>query len=100
MGIAPDGTISAGGRPVGQIGLFLPEDPLTLTREDGVRFSSNGVLPADDARMLQGYVEESNVDPVLQVARMIEVQRAYELGQSFMENEDKRIRGVIDTLGR
>jgi len=100
VGIAPDGTISAGGRPVGQIGLFLPEDPLTLTREDGVRFSSNGVLPADDARMLQGYVEESNVDPVLQVARMIEVQRAYELGQSFMENEDKRIRGVIDTLGR
>lgn len=100
VGIAPDGTISAGGRPVGQIGLFLPEDPLSLTREDGVRFSANGVLPAEDARMLQGYVEESNVDPVLQVARMIEVQRAYELGQSFMENEDKRIRGVIDTLGR
>ena len=100
VGIAPDGTISAGGRPVGQIGLFLPEDPLSLTREDGVRFSTNGVLPAEDSRMLQGYVEESNVDPVLQVARMIEVQRAYELGQSFMENEDKRIRGVIDTLGR
>lgn len=100
VGIAPDGTISAGGRPVGQIGLFLPEDPLSLTREDGVRFSSNGVLPAEESRMLQGYVEESNVDPVLQVARMIEVQRAYELGQSFMENEDKRIRGVIDTLGR
>lgn len=100
VGIAPDGTISAGGRPVGQIGLFLPEDPLSLTREDGVRFSTNGVLPAEDSRMLQGYVEESNVDPVLQVARMIEVQRAYELGQSFMENEDKRIRRVIDTLGR
>lgn len=100
VGIAPDGTISAGGRPVGQIGLFLPEDPLSLTREDGVRFSTNGVLPAEDSRMLQGYIEESNVDPVLQVARMIEVQRAYELGQSFMENEDKRIRGVIDTLGR
>ena len=100
VGIAPDGTISAGGRPVGQIGLFLPDDPLSLTREDGVRFSANDVLPAEDARMLQGYVEESNVDPVLQVARMIEVQRAYELGQSFMENEDKRIRGVIDTLGR
>lgn len=100
VGIAPDGTISAGGRPVGQIGLFVPDDPLSLTREDGVRFSANDVLPAEDARMLQGYVEESNVDPVLQVARMIEVQRAYELGQSFMENEDKRIRGVIDTLGR
>ena len=24
----------------------------------------------------------------------------YELGQSFMDQEDKRMRGVIDTLGR
>jgi flagellar basal-body rod protein FlgF len=31
---------------------------------------------------------------------MIEVQRAYELGQSFMEKEDERIRGVIQALSR
>jgi flagellar basal-body rod protein FlgF len=31
---------------------------------------------------------------------MIEVQRAYELGQGFLDREDQRMRGVIDTLGR
>ena len=31
---------------------------------------------------------------------MIEVQRAYELGQGFIDKEDERIRGVIKTLGR
>ncbi len=31
---------------------------------------------------------------------MIAVQRAYELGQSFLDREDDRARNVIQTLGR
>ena len=31
---------------------------------------------------------------------MIEVQRAYEMGQTFLDREDQRIRSVIQTLGR
>lgn len=100
IAIAPDGTISADGNPIGQIGIFLPSDPLGLAREDGVRFAATGGIEAVDGRMLQGFVEESNVNPILQVSRMIEVQRAYELGQSFMEQEDERIRGVVAALGR
>ena len=50
--------------------------------------------------MLQGYLEDSNVDPILEITRMIEVQRAYELGQTFLDREDQRIRGVLQTLGR
>jgi len=61
---------------------------------------ATGGIEAVDGRMLQGFVEESNVNPILQVSRMIEVQRAYELGQSFMEQEDERIRGVVAALGR
>jgi len=101
IGIAPDGTISADGQPIGQIGLVLPTDPLGLVREDGVRFrADDGVEEAPFGRILQGFVEESNVNPVLEVARMIEVQRAYELGQGFSEREDERIRGLIRALGK
>lgn len=101
VGIAPDGTISAGGQAVGQIGLFVPTDPMQMIREDGVRFRSDaGVEPALDGRMLQGFLEESNVDSILEVTRMIEVQRAYELGQSFLDKEDERIRGAIRALGQ
>jgi flagellar basal-body rod protein FlgF len=49
---------------------------------------------------MQGFLEESNVDPVSEIARMIEVQRAYEMGQAFLDREDERIRGVISTLSR
>lgn len=101
VGIASDGTISADGQPVGQIGLVLPADTGAMTRLDGVTFrTDDGLEPANNARILQGFLESSNVDPVLELARMIEVQRAYEMGQSFLEREDERIRNVIQTLGR
>lgn len=101
IGIATDGTISADGQPIGQIGLFLPADPLDLQRQDGVRFAApSGVQPLGEGRVLQGFIEGSNVDPVAEIARMIEVQRAYELGQTFLEHEDKRVGSVISTIGR
>ncbi|SMX40341.1 flagellar hook-basal body complex protein [Octadecabacter ascidiaceicola] len=101
VGIAPDGTISAGGQPVGQIGLVNPINLAGMVREDGVRFrADDGHEPALEGRMLQGFVEESNVDPVLEISRMIEVQRAYELGQSFLDKEDERIRSAIRALGK
>lgn len=99
ISVAADGTLSAEGRLLGQIGLVQPTDPLGLVREDGVRFRADaGIEPAENATILQGFVEGSNVNPILQVSRMIEVQRAYEMGQSFLETEDQRIRNAVKTL--
>lgn len=96
--VAADGTLSADGQPVGRIGLYLPADPIDLRRDTGVAFSAPGGVIPTEARLLQGFVEASNVDPVAEVARMIEVQRAYELGQGFLDQEDERIRAAIRTL--
>jgi flagellar basal-body rod protein FlgF len=101
IGIAPDGTVSAGGQPITQIGIVQPIDDMGLMREDGVMFRADGGFePAEEGKMLQGFLEESNVNPVMQITRMIEVQRAYELGQSFMDKEDERIRAVMQALSR
>ncbi|MBK0325742.1 flagellar hook-basal body complex protein [Rhodobacteraceae bacterium F11138] len=99
ISVAADGTLSADGQLLGQIGLFQPVEALRLVREDGVMFRADaGVDPAENATILQGFVEGSNVNPILQVSRMIEVQRAYEMGQSFLETEDQRIRNAVKTL--
>lgn len=96
MAIGRDGTISAEGRAVGQIGVVRPLDVNRMLREGGTLFDSQaGTEPVENPRVMQGFVEASNVDPILQVARMVEVQRAYELGQSFMEREDERIRNAL-----
>lgn len=101
LGIAPDGTISADGRAIGQIGLYLPAEGDRLDRRDGVMFRpSTDPEAAPDARILQGFLEASNVDPISQMARMIEVQRAYEMGQKFLDAENERVRSVMQTLIR
>ena len=99
ISIAPDGTVSADGSPLGQIGLFKPAEAHTMVREDGVMFRVDGdIEETDQAQILQGFVEGSNVNPMSQMARMIEIQRAYEMGQSFLETEDQRIRNAIKNL--
>lgn len=99
INIGADGTMTADGNTIGQIGLFKPTDANTMTREDGVMFQVNGEIEeAPTATMVQGYKEGSNVNAILEVSRMIEIQRAYEMGQSFLETEDKRIRSAITNL--
>ncbi len=101
LGISADGTVSAGGKPLGQVGLVRPTDPIDLIREDGVMFRTEGEIePVPDGRVLQGFLEGANVDPVGQIARMIEVQRAYEMGQSFLDSENKRLLSALESFTR
>lgn len=101
VGIGTDGTISADGNPIGQIGIFAEPSLSDLRHEAGTLFDPGGAVePMDDGTIRQGFIEESNVDPVLEISRMVEVQRAYELGQSFLDQEDQRIRMTITSLTR
>ncbi|MEM1066171.1 MAG: flagellar hook-basal body complex protein [Pseudomonadota bacterium] len=100
--VAQDGTVSSDGQPLAQIGLWDNPGPTPPARRDGVMFRPDGApIPAEPgARILQGFVEEANVNPITEMARMIEVQRAYELGQGLLDREDERIRAVIRTLAQ
>jgi flagellar basal-body rod protein FlgF len=100
IAVAQDGTLSADGRPLSRIGLWQPSDPMTLKHQAGTMFSAGDLEPAEGGQVMQGYLEDSNVDPMSEIARMIAVQRAYELGQGFLDREDERARNVIATLGR
>ncbi|PIE12430.1 MAG: flagellar basal-body rod protein FlgF [Rhodobacterales bacterium] len=101
LAVSADGTVSTNGRPLTQIGIYLPTDPLEMAREDGVMFRSDaGVEPTEGASIVQGFLESSNVNPVGQIARMIEVQRAYEMGQSFLDAENERMREALKTFVR
>lgn len=100
VAVAADGTLSANGQPIAQVGLWQPADPLSLRHQAGTLFAADAVEPSEGATVMQGMLEDSNVEPVSEIARMIEVQRAYELGQKFLDAEDERVRGVIQALGR
>lgn len=101
LAVSSDGTISTNGAPIGQIGVVQPVNPQGMVREDGVMFRADeGFEPAEQARVLQRFVENSNVDAISQLTRMIEVQRAYELGASFLDSEDERVRAALRAIAQ
>lgn len=101
VSVATDGTMSANGQPLAQLGVVNVGDPNSLFREDGVLFRPEAPYdPVENAVVFQGYLEKSNVNAVTELTRMIEVQRGYEMGQKLLEREDDRIRAVTRTLGR
>lgn len=51
-------------------------------------------------KISQGYVEASNVNPVLEMVRMIEVNRAYEANQKSIQSEDSMLGKLINETAR
>ena len=100
VALAEDGTLSADGTPFGKVGIVTPDDRNSLQHQMGTLFTAGPTQAVDKPMVLQGFLEDSNVDAVSEVARMIEVQRAYEMGQGFLDHEDERLKSVIQTLGR
>lgn len=97
VSIGNDGTISADGELIDRIGVGLADG--ILLRDSSTYFSApDGFANADEAMIVQGALERSNVSPVLEIARLIEVQRAYEAGQALLEREDDRISQLITAL--
>lgn len=97
--VAADGTVSLADRLLGQIGVVSVPPGANLQRESGVMFSTDApLLASDDSTVLQGHLEGSNVDAISQLTRMIEVQRAYELGQKLLDLDDERAKSALQTL--
>ncbi|MCI5047842.1 MAG: flagellar hook-basal body complex protein [Aquisalinus sp.] len=100
IAIAGDGTISADGNALGRLGVVTAA-PENLVREGSNLWrAEGGYKPVEERTVLQGFIESSNVDPVSEIARLIEVQRNYETGQKIFEQEDERISQVIQTVSR
>lgn len=101
VSVGSDGTLSADDEPMARIGIFSVTDPTSLQHRGGTSFeATEEPVFADTARVRQGFLEASNVDPVFEITRLIEVQRNYELGQSLLDREDERIRAAISALSR
>jgi len=95
--VGGDGVISADGQLVDQIALVVPNGE--MLRDTNTMFTApGGTEQAEGATLIQGALEQSNVSPVLEIARMIEVQRAYEAGQSMLEREDQRLTQLITAV--
>ena len=96
--ISPDGSVSADGNTFGRVGVVTAPEETLMREGSNLWIARNGYEPVENATVAQGYLEASNVSPVSEIARLIEVQRSYEAGQTLLEKEDERIEQVIRTI--
>ncbi len=100
ISITSDGAITVGDQVIGKLGIVVT-DPAFLVRAGQNQFQTeNGHQPASDARVHQFSLEGSNVSAVEELARLIEVQRTYEAGKNFSDNDGERITRTIRALAQ
>jgi flagellar basal-body rod protein FlgF len=101
--VAADGMIMQGAQQAGAIGLFEIEAGAKLTRAEG-----SAVIPDRPARaiveftksaVMQGYSEKSNVNPVLEMTRLIAIQRTFESVAKNIESTESVMNDALKTLG-
>lgn len=101
VAIAADGSISRGELQLGRIDLVRFDDRRALRKEGDNLFAADGpARPAPDARLRQGMVEQSNVQPVLEITQLIEVSRAYERVTRMVDSTEDLSRRAVERLGR
>jgi flagellar basal body rod protein FlgG len=100
--IDQNGNVMAGGAALATIDLVFFEDPqAALTPDQGNLFTTEEQPVADGTvRMLQGYLEMSNVNPTQLMTQLVEVARSYEAAQKMVQNQDELLGKAISTLGR
>ena len=101
--IAHDGTITQNGKSVGAVGLFIMDPNAKLTRLEGaIVLPDRPPVPSIDANasgIMQGYIERSNVDPVKEMTRLIEVQRTFEAITASINQIEGSLNESIRVLG-
>lgn len=101
--IAQDGMITQNSRQIGAIGIFNLDDGAKLKRFDnsGVVTDkpASPVLDFSRSGVAQGYVEGANINPVLEIAKMIAVSRAFESMSSALQGSESSLKDAIKTLG-
>jgi flagellar basal-body rod protein FlgF len=101
--VAEDGTISQGTTRVGKLGVYTFPSMGTLEKTgDNLYQNTSNQQPqtAQAARVRQGMLESSNVQPILEITRLIEVSRAYEQMAKMMDSTADLARSAVQRMGK
>jgi len=98
--IAADGTVSGKTGQIGRLRVVDFENPRLLAKEGASLYATDQPpITADNFKLQSGMLESSNVQPVLEIAHMIEVMRAYQATATLSQSQEDLMRRAIQELG-
>lgn len=101
--VGTDGRVVQDGKVVASIGLFQAD----LT-QGFLRYDNSGVLPTAamqpvvdtrDTGVMQGYIEQSNVNAIGEMTELISINRSFESVSSLLSSTESSFSDAIKTLG-
>jgi flagellar basal-body rod protein FlgF len=103
--VSQRGDIFDGGNTVGRLALvdFLIPDDLQKVGNSNYTLKStarSAALPAEEARVHQGFTESSNVNVVQEMADMIAANRVFEAAQKAIKGHDQMDDKLINVVGK
>jgi flagellar basal-body rod protein FlgF len=99
--ISGDGTLSTETGPAGRIAVVKPTDPMALQAEGDQLFNATGPTePVATPSIVQGTLEGSNVQPILETTRMMAALREFQFVSQFVQAEADRQKEAVDRILR
>ncbi|MCW0234232.1 MAG: flagellar basal-body rod protein FlgF [Ferrovibrio sp.] len=100
--MAVDGTINVGQQQVAKIDLvnFENEQELRKTAQGLFATTQEPTAAPATTTLVQGMLEASNIEPIVEMTNMIELLRQYQSTQSLLDGENDRLKMAIQRLGR
>ncbi|HYH20742.1 MAG TPA: flagellar basal-body rod protein FlgF [Azospirillum sp.] len=101
--VGTDGLVSADDQMVARLRVVRFDDPQALRQSGDVLFAADvGVepMPAPDTHTVQGKIEQSNVQGIGEVTRMMDLSRDYQAVTRMVEEGQDLLRSAINRLGK
>lgn len=99
LSVAADGTVSSAQGVVGRIGLVEFADAQRLRKTGGGLYRAEAPpAPAERSRVVQGMLEGSNVQPILEMTEMMATVRAYQGVQRLLDTHHELQRRAIERV--
>ncbi len=98
--ISRKGEIIQEGKIAGKLKMIKAEDSLSVKPLGGGVYEINSEKKASTGDILQGYVENSNVNPVEEMASMIRVMREFERLEKTISQENASVTKMLSSMGK
>ena len=100
LSVSGAGTLQSENGEIGKIGIVTAADQMKLRAEGSRLFdaSATTTAPATAATITQGSLEESNIQPTMEVTRMMTQLREFQFVTQFVQSESDRQTSAIDKI--
>ena len=99
--VGTDGTLSTDLQILGKLRVVTFGDERALKKTGASLYEADGQVAqtVPQARVNQGIVERSNVEPVIEISRMIELMRAYQASADLTKSGEDLLKQAIEKIG-